>query len=346
VGATRHAPVVRRGRAPAGAPRRQQHRLRHRRSAARQRPARRPAARGDCPRRTHHGGRAVRGARTTARANGILSRGPVLRDRRRRHQRTRPPPSRPELDLGGHPAALRRRGPRQRHPRDSRRRTPWLVDPRARSLVHRAPRRQDAQVPPPGLRRPRAQRLRRHRDRGAPVVDRLSQRAAPVHPGQVARQEPGSGRPRRARSDGEGRRRGRRREPGEHLEPPATQTDPAALLPRRARDRARQPRALRPPAGRGRPAPRHAPRERARHRRGAGFARLLGRLGRARQRDGGSRHGRRPRSRAGAPGRGVLRDPARVALARAGARLLLRFLERGALALVPPGPRAPHLSGR
>ena len=94
-------------------------------------------------------------------------------------------------------------------------------------------------------------------------------------------------------------------------------------------------------AGRGAP-----PGQRPGHRARAGDARLLGRLGRARQRLGRSRDRRRARPRARAAGRGVVRAAPGVADARGGAGLLLRLLQRGAVAALPHRAHAADLPQR
>ena len=88
------------------------------------------------------------------------------------------------------------------------------------------------------------------------------------------------------------------------------------------------------------------PGERPRHRARAGDARVRRRVGRARQRLGRPRRGRRARPRPRAARRGVLRAPARVAHRGGGARLLLRLRERGALAALPHRPHAARLPRR
>ena len=86
--------------------------------------------------------------------------------------------------------------------------------------------------------------------------------------------------------------------------------------------------------------------ERARHRAGAGHAGLLRHLDRPRQRLGGPGGGGSERPGARPPGRGLLHAPSCLARSGGGARLLLRLLERGALAALPPGRRQARVPGR
>ena len=144
------------------------------------------------------------------------------------------------------------------------------------------------------------------------------------------------------------RRRGARvRSARRRLDASAAQVGARAPLRGRAGHRPRQPRALHPPARARRDGEGAAPGERPRHRARAGDARLLRRLGRARQRHPptANRVDRHGRVRV-PPGEESYTAAARLAHARGGARLLLRLLQRGPLAALPPGARAADLPRR
>ena len=155
----------------------------------------------------------------------------------------------------------------------------------------------DPALPARRLRRPRARRRRRDGRRRAAVVARLEQRDPPV----PARRHGAPGVPadpaRRPRAGGAHRRGEGVRSGGRGLDAAAAQADAEPPPARREGRHRRQPRALHPRADDGRRDRGPASRERPRHRARAGDARLLGRLGRARQRLGGPRdaptaHGR------------------------------------------------------